>query len=65
MCEIKLKSTKKQTRQTNKQKSLIDTHNSIIVTRGKWGGEIVREKGFKYMVVAEELTFGSWACNAI
>ena len=43
---------------TNKQK-LIDTNNSMVVTRGKGRGVgAVRVKGVKNMVTEEDLTLG-------
>ena len=43
MWDVKLKAANEQTRWTNKQK-LIDTDNSMMVTRGK-GEEAVESKG--------------------
>ena len=40
---------------TDKQKH-IDTANSMVVTKGKEGGELV--KGVKYMVIEADLTLG-------
>ena len=57
MWDIKLKTTKEQISQTNKQK-LIDTENSIVVTRGKGVlGEVVKCKG--HQTNGERFDFGS------
>ena len=44
MCNRKLKATNEHTRKTNKQ-TLIDTDDSLGVTRGKGVGGVVRGKG--------------------
>ena len=50
-----LKATNEQIRKTNKQK-LIDTDNSMVVTRGQGAG-VVKVKGVKY-TETEDLTLG-------
>ena len=36
----------------------VDTDNSMMVTRGKGAGRIVKDKGAKYVVMEDDLTFG-------
>ena len=37
---------------------LIETDNSMVVTRGKGGGRTIKGKGIKYMVMEDYLTLG-------
>ena len=54
MWDIKWKATKEQTR----KKTLVDTDNSMAITRGKGCGEQQRAKGLKYMAIEKDLTWG-------
>ena len=50
--DIKLTATSKQTKKT-----LIDTDNSMVATRGR-GVEVSKGKGDRYMVTEDDLTLG-------
>ena len=57
MQDTKLKATNKQATQTSKQK-LIDTDNSMVVTRGKEGKGTIKGKGVR-CILMEDLALGS------
>lgn len=62
MWDISLKTTNENNK--NKQK-FTDTDNSVVVTKGKRDGRLVKGNGCQICGDQKRFDFRLWACNAI